>query len=83
MAATRVPVSEITGLRVSNLAPTSVALAWIAPARGTPPIRYSVFYRKRGAGTWLVGAVTHDIKATVLSLHPSTQYEFEIFSYNL
>lgn len=83
MPASRVPVSQVTGLRPATITPTSVSLAWIAPVRGTPPIRYSVFYRKKGSPTWIVGVITRDTKATVGSLLPGTQYEFEIFCYNL
>lgn len=82
MAVTRVPVSQVTGLHTTTVGPTSVALAWKAPAKGTPPIHYSVFYRKTGVIVWAVGARTDDTKATVSSLHPSTKYEFEIFCRN-
>lgn len=82
MAAIKVPVSQVTGLHTTSVAPTKVALAWKAPAEGTPPIGYTVFYRKHGAVQWIIGATSKVTQATVAALHPSTQYEFEIFAHN-
>lgn len=82
MATNTVPVSPILGLHTTSVKPTQIALAWNTPVRGTPPIHYSVFYRKHGSLQWLVGATSLVTSATVSSLKPSTRYDFEIFARN-
>lgn len=82
MAVTRVPVSAVTGLHSTVVAPTSVTLFWKPPTKGTPPIRYVVFYRKAGESQWTVGSRTKNTAATITPLHPATSYEFEIFCLN-
>lgn len=82
MAVTKVPVSQVTGLHTTSVKPTQVALAWNAPASGTPPITFSVFYRQHGAPQWLVGATSKVTHATVSALKPSTKYDFEILARN-
>lgn len=79
----KVPVSPVTGLRATQVSPTSVSLTWNAPSQGTPPLNYSVRYRKKGTITWLEGAsTTNRTKATVTPLHPATTYQFEIVCRN-
>lgn len=82
MAATKVPVSQVTGLHTTSVLPHRVALAWTAPGKGTPPIGYTVFFRVHGEARWIIGATTKTTQATVIALLPSTHYDFEILAHN-
>lgn len=82
MAATKVPVSQVTGLRATSVTPHLVALAWNAPAKGTPPIGYTAFYRQHGAVRWIIGTTSKVTSAAVAGLAPATEYDFEILAHN-
>lgn len=81
--AAKVPVTAPTNLHATSLGPTSVALAWTAPSRGTPPITYEVMYRVKGTQRWFTGAITtNQTHTTLASLHQKTEYEIELFCKN-
>jgi hypothetical protein len=81
-AAGRIPPGQITELRASHLAPTHVSLTWKAPATGTKPIRYVVFFRRKSSDWWTVGATTEATSAEVTDLRPDTEYFFEVEAFN-
>jgi hypothetical protein len=81
---TIVPPSQCTDLRETKKTSTSVTLEWKAPATGTKPIHYTVFYKTMHAEYWSVGATSEEATtATVTGLKPSTEYEFEIFAHSV
>lgn len=74
---------QITRLRTTNILPTSVSLAWNAPATGTQPIYYTVFFKLRTSATWSIGAASITrTAATITGLKPSTLYDVQIIAHN-
>lgn len=82
MATAKVPCSQAIHLHVAEITPTTVSLAWQAPAVGTPPIYFTVFYRATSASAWVIGALVATPSAVVRGLRPSTEYAFEVLSHN-
>ncbi len=77
-ALTTIVPSPVTNLHTTGVGTLSVGLAWTAPLRGTPPLRYTVFMRQAGAGWWSIVAETTRTSAQINNLKPKTAYDFEI-----
>lgn len=78
----KVPPATVTGLRVTTLGPTTLTLVWVAPAKGTPPIRYTVFFKRKSDQWWSVGATTPSLTASLTKLIPKTTYDLEVMASN-
>jgi len=78
-----VPPSQVTNVHMTSMTATSVTLAWNAPATGTPPFKFTVYFRKTGTTAyWTVGATSTLTTATVRGLTPKTSYQFEVAASN-
>lgn len=58
MAATTIPPSQPTNLRMVSHTANSVTLAWNWPATGTPPYTYRLLYVQDGTTQWYLGLTT-------------------------
>lgn len=69
---------------VGTPAQTSIALQWVAPGTGTPPLTYQVLLATpTGAGTFVVaGATTTALTQTITGLSPATTYDFQVQATN-
>jgi hypothetical protein len=77
-----VPPSQVTNVHMTSMTATSVTLAWKAPATGTPPFKFTVYFRKTGTMPYSVGATSALTTATVHNLTPKTSYQFEVAASN-
>lgn len=80
---TAVAPGTISGLTAVTAGNFSIALSWTAPATGTPPYVYNVFYRQAGTNNFLAGNTGSNTGATVVNLASGTVYEFQIVTRNI
>ena len=75
--------SAPTGVAAGSTSPTTAVVSWKAPATGTPPYNYQVFYRLTGTTSWQTGPTSQTSPAVVSGLQPGTQYDFGVWASNL
>lgn len=82
-AAATIEPSAPTGVSATSPTSSSLVVAFSAPASGTTPFSYQVYYRVTGTPAWnAFGSAITTTSITVIGLNASTSYDFEVSATN-
>jgi Fibronectin type III domain len=82
VAAPAIP-GQVTGLAMTSVTATTLALSWQQPSSGGAPSLYTVQFRSSGSTVWTVSsAAVAGTSYSISGLQPSTSYDVEIEASN-